>query len=74
MREITVKGYGVVSFNDDAETKNAVFEKLLADYFFKYESFCGETIMQSDDPQIYAPEVMADIADNIIKFEIKWNE
>lgn len=60
-----------VSFDDTPELRDAVFEKVIS-FFEKHESFHGEAIMQSDDPQIYAPQLMADLADDIIKFELKY--
>ena len=61
--------YGVITYNDSPEVHKRVFDFLVENYFKKYDAFCGETIMQSDNPQIYAPEVLSDIADDIIQFE-----
>lgn len=58
------------TFNDDDVTKQKVFDRVM-DYFLKYECFCGESIHQSDDPLIYAPNVMSDIADDILQFKYK---
>ena len=56
---------------DDSETiKNAVFERVM-EFFKDHEAFSGESIMQSDSPLIDAPNVLADIADNIIKFSVE---
>ena len=66
--------YGIVNFKDDQETKDKIFNYLMEHYYFKYESFNGESIMQNDDPIIYAPEVLAHIADKIIKFKVKDKE
>lgn len=46
------------------EKKEAAIEKLTK-YFEKYG--CGECIMQSDNALIEAPEVLSDIADDILK-------
>lgn len=72
MREFKTKDF-VVKFDDSKEVKDKVFEYLLNKFYLKYESFSGESIHQTDDPQIYAPEVLADIADKIIKFDVEWN-
>jgi len=63
-----------VSFEDSPDLHKRVFDFLMENYFKKYDCFFGEGIMQSDDPQIYAPEVLADIADNLIKFEVTDSE
>ncbi|MCK5601995.1 hypothetical protein KAR91_09005 [Candidatus Pacearchaeota archaeon] len=72
MREISGECFKV-SFNDSDEVRDAVFEKVL-EYFEEYECFCGESIMQSDDPIIYAPHYMSQIADDIIKFNVEWED
>lgn len=56
----------IVTVDDSPEAKEKVWEILLA-YFKKYGAYCGETIGQSDDPQIYAPETLGEIADIIFK-------
>ena len=55
--------------NDDI--KNKVFERVMA-YFTKHEVFSGESLMQSDWTLLDAPTVLADIADDIIKFDAEW--
>lgn len=68
MAELTTQWGDKVVYQDDQETRNKVFEKVM-EYFTKYEALCGESIMQSDNPQIYAASYFADIADDIIKFK-----
>lgn len=65
---IECSGYKV-EYEDTPEIRDAVFEKLMESYFKEYGAYSGEVIMQSDDPIIYAPEVLAEIADDIIRFE-----
>ncbi len=60
-----------VKFNDDEETKQKVFNNLL-EFYAKHEAFSGESICQSDDPQIEAPELLSEIADNIFQFKVDW--
>ena len=62
-----------LTYKDDQKTRDAVFERLLA-WFFKHKSFSGESIMQSDAPQIEAPVLLSDIADDIIEFDEDWHE
>ena len=63
----------IVEFEDSPELRDKVFEAVLS-FYKKHESFCGEVIMQADDPIIEAPEVLSRIADNIIKFKVTCKE
>ena len=62
-----------VSFEDTRELRDDVFNKLM-EYFKSNECFTGETLQQSDDCIIEAPEMLSDIVDNLIKFKTKWVE
>lgn len=59
-------GYEII-FNHNKETRDLVFKKCL-EYFIEHDNFIGEGIMQCDETIIDAPEVMADLADNIFQF------
>ena len=43
-------------------------------YFTEHQAFDGESINQRDNPIIDAPNVMSDIADDIIKFVVEYKE
>lgn len=60
-----------VEYDDSQETKDKAFDKLM-EYYIKHEAFDGETIMQSDQCIIEAPEILYEIAENIIGFKINW--
>lgn len=60
-----------ITYNDSREIRDKVFDYLMEKFFLKYEAVSGEIIMQSDEPQLFAPEVLSEIADNIIGFELK---
>lgn len=62
-----------VEFEDSPKIHKKVFERVI-DFFTKHEAFCGESIEQCDDPVIDAPTVFSDIADDIIKFKVKYND
>ena len=62
-----------VTYNDDDATKQAVFDRVIA-YFKKHDAWDGESVFQRDDPLIDASNVLADIADNIIKFDVEYKE
>jgi len=63
----------IVTYDDSQETRNAVFNRVI-DWYFMHGSFSGESIVQSDDPSIDAPNILAQIADDIIKFNVVWIE
>ena len=74
MKKTFKDSYGQkVYYNDSQEVKDKVFEKLL-EYFKEYEAFCGDSICQMDNPQIYAPVYLAEIADDIIEFEVDYDD
>lgn len=59
-----------VTYKDDAATKEAVFQRVLA-YFVQHNAFCGDSIHQRDATVIGAPEVLADIADELMGFDVQ---
>lgn len=60
----------VCEYVENGHVKNAVFERVM-EFFKDHEAFSGECIMQSDNPLFDAPNVLADIADEIIKFYVQ---
>jgi len=62
-----------ITFNETEELKQAIYDRVLK-FFVDMESFWGESIMQSDNPQIEAPIVMSDIADDLFKFDVEYIE
>lgn len=64
----------IITFEDTPEIHTKVFDELINNYFKKYDAFIGEVILQSDEPIIEAPHVLATIADKIIKFNVKNKE
>ena len=63
----------IAKYSDSDQIKQAVFDRVLQ-YFKDFEAFQGETIHQSDDPIIYAPNVLSDIADDILKFKVTYKD
>ena len=63
----------IVTYKDSYEIREAVFEKVLA-WFLRVGSFSGECIMQSDKPQIEAPELLIELADDVFEFDVTYNE
>lgn len=55
-----------ISYKDDEATKQAVFDAVIA-FLKKHKVFCAECICQSDNPQIEAPVLLANIAEDILE-------
>lgn len=62
-----------VTYKDSQTTRDAVFTKVLA-WFLDQEIFCGESIMQNDATQLTAPELLSEIADDVLQFDVMWDE
>jgi len=62
----------IVTCPDDEATKQAVFDKILS-FYKEHEVFSGESIMQSDIG-MDAPELLSDIADDILKFKVEYTD
>jgi len=60
-----------VTWEETPEKIKAVYDKVV-DFFKKHESFSGECIMQSDAPIIESPELLSDIADDIMEFNAEY--
>jgi hypothetical protein len=59
-----------VEFEDSPEMHKKVFDFLIENYYKKH-GFLGEILMQDDKALISGPEVLADIADDVICFEVE---
>lgn len=62
-----------VSYMFGPMTINAVMKRLHA-YFDKHQAYNGESICQNDGPQMDAPQVLADIADDLLQFKVTWRD
>lgn len=62
-----------IKYNDSQIIKNKVFDRIM-EFFIKHECFDGESLCQMDNPQIEAPMLLSEIADDVIKFEVDWKE
>ena len=72
MRTKKIDG-GIVTYQDGQGVKDAIFEKLLT-WFCRHKAFDGYGIMQCDAPNLDAPNVLCDIADDIFEFDVVWDE
>lgn len=59
----------IVTYSQSQDVKNAVFDRLI-DWYFIHGSFNGGSIIQCDDLSIDAFNVLAQIADDIIQFDV----
>lgn len=62
-----------VTIPELVKIREEVFEAI-TDWMIKHGAYSGEHVMQCDRCVIGAPELLADIIDDIIKPEIKENE
>lgn len=60
-----------IRYNDGPVIREKVMKRLF-DYYNSHQSYCGECICQSDNPQMDAPFVLADIVDDILEVEVDW--
>lgn len=63
----------VVIYTDDDDTRNKVFDKIIK-FFVSYQAFNGESIHQSDDIPVEACCLLSDLAENVLKFDVKFKD
>lgn len=64
----------IIEINDDVETRNLLYDKLL-EFFLQNSAACsGEGLYQSDSAQVNSLEIIAEIADNILEIETKYED
>lgn len=59
----------IASYTDNEDVREKIFKRVL-DYFKENEIFSGEAIHQDDNAIISAPNVLSDIADDILMFNV----
>jgi hypothetical protein len=62
-----------VTYEDSPEAHKAAYDMLLK-WFIKNDMFCGDSIGQSDTTYIEAPELLAELAEDVFKFDTEWKE
>lgn len=62
-----------VTYDDSIEAKACVFDAVIA-FFIKHEAFDGETCSQSDRVILDCYDFLSELTDDIIKFDVHWNE
>ena len=73
MGTLTTRWGDIVSFRDDDVTKEAMFDAVLK-FFVKHQQFSGEGVSQSDGPQLDSPELLGELADEILCFKTEHKE
>ena len=69
MRTIEGKDF-TVTWEETSEMKEAVYKKVIQ-WIEEHHAFAGEVLCQSDECIIDAPNLLAEIVDDIIKFNWK---
>lgn len=71
---------GIASYYDSFAIREAVFNKII-DWFLKHKIDCGKSIIHGlfmedkcDRPTIEAPHLLAEILDDIVEFDISFDE
>lgn len=61
-----------LTFDDSPEAKDRVYEIMLK-WFKKLRHYSGESLGQSDETYVLAPDILAEVAEEGFKFDQKWN-
>lgn len=72
MRTTVKLSDATVSFEDDPATHKMVYDTVLK-FFKKHECFSGESVFQTDGPQVEGPELLAELTDKVFKFDVEWD-
>lgn len=67
MKTERIKDYQI-TYNDSQEAREKLYAACL-EWFKDQGHYSGESIMQSDEPQIQAPVFLSDVADDIFQFD-----
>lgn len=62
-----------ISYKSDSKTKTLLFDRILG-FFKEHESFSGESIAQMDGPQVAAADFLGELADDVFKFKVKYDD
>ena len=65
--------FSIVRYKDSDFVKEQVFNAVV-EWCKKHSAYAGEMICQSDTTIIEAPDLMATIVDDIIKFDVEWKD
>lgn len=58
-----------LSYDDSQDAKDKLFNTMF-EWFKKHEMFSGESLAQSDETYIYAPELLGTVAEECFKFNM----
>lgn len=61
----------IITFDETEALKELVYNRVLK-FYMDTEAYCGESIMQLDNPQMEAPILLSDIADGLFKFNVEY--
>lgn len=60
-----------LTYDAGPEIQNQLYTKMLG-FYKRHHAFSGESVMQCDGPQLEAPELLAEIAEEIFNFDVEW--
>lgn len=64
---------GTATYNEDPSVKDAVFEKIIV-WFIEHHVSLGESLLQNDYCIMEAPELLAELLDDVIEFDIVFED
>lgn len=62
-----------ITISVTAQKQQEVFNRLV-EWCKKHGAWSGESIMQTDDPQIDAAPFLSDLVDEVLKPSVKWDD
>ena len=60
-----------LTYDDSPKARRALFNACL-EWFKEQQTYCGDSVFQSDACQIDGPQFLASLADDIFKFEANY--
>lgn len=70
----TIELNGVrVTYPDTPEAHKAVFDHLMT-WFHSHQCYSGESVAQSDRATLSSIEMLCDLADDVIGFEVEYDD
>lgn len=64
---------GTITYRDDEETRQALYEAVLK-WVKGYKLFHGDSIHQTDITYEEAPTLLTELAEEVFRFELKYDE
>lgn len=62
-----------ITYEDSPEAHKAAYDTLLR-WFTKHDMYSGECLGQSDTTYVEGPNLLAELADEVFKFQVEWKD